>query len=81
MKQPFTLIPPAQAEALYDAALQDERRGTLSPPTAPPKPAEVWDDGPPSPMVPAPRRSKSARFAETPSPRFPPASQEHKPRH
>lgn len=79
MKQPLILIPPAQAEVLYDAALQDERRGTLSPPPAPPKPTEVWDDGPlPSP---APRRSKSssksARFAGTPGPRFTPPAQEH----
>lgn len=65
MKQPLTLIPPAQAEALYDAALQDDRRGTLSPPPAPLKPA-VWDDGPPP--APAPRRSKSARFVGMPGP-------------
>ena len=27
MRQPLTLIPPAQAEALYDAALEDALRG------------------------------------------------------
>ena len=27
MKQPLMLIPPAQAEALYDAALEDALRG------------------------------------------------------
>ena len=30
MKKPLTLIPPAQAEALYDAALEDAPRGRPS---------------------------------------------------
>ena len=29
MKKPLTLIPPAQAEALYDAALEEASRGRL----------------------------------------------------
>ena len=45
MKQPVMVIPPAQAEALYDTALEEEYRGRTSFSTDSAKAIEDWDDG------------------------------------
>ena len=45
MKQPIMVIPPAQAEALYDTALEEESRGRASFSTNNAKAIEEWDDG------------------------------------
>jgi hypothetical protein len=49
MKKPLTLVPPAQAEALYDETLRETRRGVLSvamarKPSSPQWDAREWDE-------------------------------------
>ncbi len=59
MKKPLMLVPPAQAEALYDAALH-EARPRQPPTSAFPRPPRSWDtlewdeDDGPSPGGPHP---------------------------
>jgi len=42
MKQPLMVVPPAQAEILYDAALEEEMRGIR--PRRSPSVNDDWDD-------------------------------------
>jgi hypothetical protein len=42
MKKPLTLIPPAQAEALYDAALDTLRPGQFMAPSSEVRPFQRW---------------------------------------
>jgi hypothetical protein len=44
MKQPLMATPPAQAEALYDAALENEKAGGRIRQLNTPKSTDDWDD-------------------------------------
>lgn len=48
MKQPLMVVPPAQAEILYDAALEDELRGVWPRQSRVPSVTEDWDDRDPT---------------------------------
>lgn len=45
MKQPLIFIPPAQAEALYDATLSEEQRGRRTMKSVGKAHLDEWDDG------------------------------------
>jgi hypothetical protein len=46
MTPSVTFIPPAQAEALYDVALDDQLRGKRPAILGVGRPVDEWDDGP-----------------------------------
>ena len=48
MKQPLMVVPPAQAEILYDAALEDELRGVRPRTLHASSVSDEWDDRDPA---------------------------------